>query len=120
MCEAKKKKENKRWKRKAEGAKSERQVWEILNRERNRCKGINKEIGMREWEEYFEDLLGVEGTVVRGERGREKQWMERELSREETKVTGNLKDGKAMGLDGIPNKVWKYGGEEMEEWMWRV
>jgi len=22
-----------------------------------------------------------------------------------------------MGVDGIPNEVWKYGGEELEEWI---
>ncbi|XP_018364266.1 PREDICTED: uncharacterized protein LOC108761973 [Trachymyrmex cornetzi] len=25
-----------------------------------------------------------------------------------------------MGVDGILNEVWKYGGERMEEWVWRV
>ncbi|KYN12157.1 hypothetical protein ALC57_15676, partial [Trachymyrmex cornetzi] len=34
--EGKEKKENERWERKVEGAKSERQVWEIVNRERKR------------------------------------------------------------------------------------
>ncbi|KYN09441.1 hypothetical protein ALC57_18448 [Trachymyrmex cornetzi] len=39
---------------------------------------------------------------------REGQGGERELSREEIrKVTRNLKDGKAMGVDRIPNEVWK-------------
>lgn len=27
-----------------------------------------------------------------------------------------MKDKKAMGIDGIPNKVWKYGGGELEDW----
>ncbi|KYN12019.1 hypothetical protein ALC57_15818 [Trachymyrmex cornetzi] len=63
----------------------------------------------REYKELCEAKKKVEGRVVKGERGRERQGMERELSREEMrKVTRNLKDGKAMGLDGIPNKVWKY------------
>lgn len=31
-----------------------------------------------------------------------------------------LKDGKAVGGDGIPNEVWKYGEEEVEEWLWEV
>lgn len=25
-----------------------------------------------------------------------------------------------MGLDEIPNEVWKYGGEEMKMWTWRM
>ncbi|KMQ87127.1 phosphatidylinositol glycan anchor biosynthesis [Lasius niger] len=24
---------------------------------------------------------------------------------------------KAAGIDGMPNEVWKYGGEEMEKWV---
>jgi len=23
-------------------------------------------------------------------------------------------------MDGIPGEVWKYGGEEIEEWIWEV
>ncbi|XP_046145769.1 uncharacterized protein LOC123989135 [Osmia bicornis bicornis] len=30
-----------------------------------------------------------------------------------------MKDGKATGGDGIPNEVWKYGGEEVLDWAWR-
>jgi len=33
---------------------------------------------------------------------------------------GRLKIGKAIGSDGIPNEAWKYGGEEMEKWMWEI
>lgn len=25
--------------------------------------------------------------------------------------------GKTMGVDEIPNEVWKYGGKEMKEWV---
>jgi len=28
-----------------------------------------------------------------------------------------IKDGKAMGLDGIPEKAWKYSGERLERWV---
>lgn len=39
---------------------------------------------------------------------------EEEISREELRqVIRKLKDGKAMGEDGIPNKEWKYGGEDL-------
>ncbi|KYN22005.1 hypothetical protein ALC57_05605 [Trachymyrmex cornetzi] len=121
LCELFRKEENERWERKVEGAKREGQVWEIVNGEKKKWKGINKAIEMREWEKYFKELLGgVERRVVRGKNIREGQKGERELSREEIrKVTRNLKDGKTMGVDGMPNKVWKYGGEEMEEWVWR-
>ncbi|KYN50622.1 hypothetical protein ALC57_15112 [Trachymyrmex cornetzi] len=52
------KEENEKWERKVELAKNERQVWEIVNGERKRVRGINKGIGMQEWEEYFRELLG--------------------------------------------------------------
>lgn len=28
-----------------------------------------------------------------------------------------LKDGKAAGIDGILEKVWRYGGEDLERWV---
>ncbi|KYN24369.1 hypothetical protein ALC57_04031, partial [Trachymyrmex cornetzi] len=118
LCEAKKKEDNERWERKVEGAKEEKQVWDIVNGERKRWRGINKGIEMQEWEVYFKDLLGgVEGRVIWGKGERRGQGRERELSREELrKVTRNLTDGKAMGVDRIPNEVWKYGGgENIEE-----
>ncbi|XP_046590251.1 uncharacterized protein LOC124293438 [Neodiprion lecontei] len=44
-----------------------------------------------------------------------------ELQREEIeKVIGKLRDGKAPGGDGIVSKVWRYGGEEMEQWIWKT
>ena len=32
--------------------------WEIINRKRKKWKEINKRTEMREWEEYFKELLG--------------------------------------------------------------
>lgn len=43
----------------------------------------------------------------RGGEGDEEEDMGREEMRE---VMRRLKDGKAVGSDGIPNEVWKYGG----------
>lgn len=47
-----------------------------------------------------------------------------EVSRVEIRIVmKNLREAKAVGEDGIPNEVWKewkYGGEEIEEWMWRM
>lgn len=31
------------------------------------------------------------------------------------RMIGKQKDSKAMGGDGIPNEVWKYGGKEMDK-----
>lgn len=42
------------------------------------------------------------------------------LEREEIgRVLRMLKDGKAAGLDEIPGEAWKYGGEKVEEWIWK-
>ena len=43
------------------------------------------------------------------------------MERKEIKrVVRNLKDWKAVGGDGIGNEGWKYGGVEVEEWLWRI
>jgi len=44
-----------------------------------------------------------------------------ELKKEEIKrILRRVKDGKAMGVDGIPDEVWKYGGEKIEKWVWQM
>lgn len=63
-------------------------------------------------------LGGVEGRVIRGERGKKRYGNERELRREEIgRVLRTMKNGKAAGLDEVPGEVWKYGGEKVEEWI---
>jgi len=65
ICEKKKREENEKWEKEAEEARTEVQVWNIVNRERKKWKGINKE--RKEWERYFRGMLGgVERKVVRG------------------------------------------------------
>ncbi|KYN18942.1 hypothetical protein ALC57_08785, partial [Trachymyrmex cornetzi] len=85
-------------------------------KEKERNKGKEGRVWDEERRVVFRERLGeVEWREGGRDRGGGK-----ELSREEIrKVTRNLKDGKAMGVDRIPNEVWKYGGEEMEEWVWR-
>lgn len=29
-----------------------------------------------------------------------------------------MRDGKAMGIDETSGELWKYGGDEVEEWVW--
>lgn len=42
--------------------------------------------------------------------------LEENIGREEIRrVIGKLKDGKAVGIGGIPSKAWKYTGEKLEE-----
>jgi len=50
--------------------KREGEVWDIINRERKRRGGLNEDIDMEEWKDYFIDVLGIEGRVViEGEKG---------------------------------------------------
>ncbi|XP_029675198.1 uncharacterized protein LOC115242799 [Formica exsecta] len=47
--------------------------------------------------------------------------MEREIEWEEiNKIMSNLRLNKAMGLDDIPNEVWRYGGEDTRKWVWET
>ncbi|XP_071582205.1 uncharacterized protein [Temnothorax nylanderi] len=69
---------------------------------------------MEEWKEYFMELMGgMENKVVKGDGGGNRH-EEEEIELEEVRnVIKKLKTGKAIGRDGIPNEVWKFGGEEM-------
>ena len=66
----------------------------------------------------------IRGSGRESEKGgepRRREDREAEIGREEIgKVIRNLKDGKVAGGDGIPNEVWKYGGSEVEEWLWGI
>lgn len=54
----------------------------------------------------------IEGV---GKGGREGD-TEVDVSREEIRVAiKKLRDGKAVGINEIPNEVWKYGGERVEK-----
>lgn len=125
LCERKKKEDNERWEKRVAEAKRESDVWEIVNRERRKRGRINEDIKLEEWKEYFARLLGgVEVRVMRGERdggGRRQEEVEEEISKKEIKeALGKLKNGKAMGVDEIPGEAWKYGGEVVEDWIWKL
>lgn len=80
-----------------------------------------KRIGITEWSDYFENLLGgVEGRV-RGGESREAAVEEGEgLGREEVRRTLVRAKENKVGIDKIPAKAWKYGGEGLEEWVWEM
>lgn len=61
LCERKKKEENDRWKKQVVEARRENEVWEIINRERKKRKGINEGDGR------------VESTLYEVIRGSEKK-----------------------------------------------
>ena len=55
----------------------------------------------------------------REEGGEEEEEREEEINKGEIReAIKKLKEGKAAGIDEIPNEIWKYGGEEIEEWTW--
>jgi len=106
-----------------EEAKSEELVWKTVNRERKKWKRINEEIKMEEWEEYFKKVLGgVDKKVIWRKKKGGRSEEERELERWDIrKVVGKMKGGKTrVERQGWVrcNEAWKYGGEEVERWIW--
>lgn len=113
LCERKKKDENLRWEKKAVEVSREREVWEIVKKQRKKKKRINEDLGWEEWKEHFMKLLrGVKDRVVREKESNRRGGDEKdEISGEEVmRVVVKLKDGKAAGMDGILNEVWRYVG----------
>ena len=113
LCEEKRGKERERLTREIAAARTASNVWEIINRARIGRKRSNESIEKEEWKEYFMELLGGVGEVVRmgtGGGGREAE--EGEISKEEIReVVLKLWEEKAMGADGIPNGAWKCSSE---------
>lgn len=69
LCNRKKERERERWERETEEARMEGQVWKVVNRDRKRWRGINREKSV-EWGEYFKSLLrGIEGRGSTGKGG---------------------------------------------------
>ena len=83
---------------------------------------MDDKIKKEEWKEYFMGLLGgVENRVRMGGEGNRRKGEEEGISKEEVRrVVRSLKEGKAMGGDGIPNEAWKYGGEKGVEVAWEI
>lgn len=104
-----------------EKIREERKVCEVINSESKRRKVVSREIEEGEWKEYFMRLLGVEGKVMMEGEGTRRAGGEEGLRREEVnKVIREIKEGKAMGVDGISGEAWKYGGVDMERWVWEL
>ncbi|KAL6416395.1 hypothetical protein ACFW04_013523 [Cataglyphis niger] len=117
------------------------EVWETMRDRikqvmRGRCaaKGIRKERGwwdseckeeksivkreLRRWREKGDIIGKQKGNIRRQRKGFR---IDEEESRSEIRaLIGRLKDNKAVGADGIPAEVWKYGGENVEEWIWKI
>lgn len=60
----------------------------------------------------------MDGRIVR-ERVRMDE--EQEILLEEIERTlGKLRDDKAVGVDEILRKVWRYGEKKLKEWTWKL
>lgn len=93
----------------------------MAGRERRGRRMVNEGILMEEWDGFFRGLLGVEGRVMRGTGRGVREDGEEDISREEINgVLGGLKNNKVVETDEIPAEVWKYGGTEVEEWVWKL
>ncbi|CAD6219941.1 GSCOCG00011532001-RA-CDS, partial [Cotesia congregata] len=125
VCERKKEQEKQKWEDQVKNARSEEQIWKIVNEGRKKRDGINKDIKMETWDEHFKETFGgveerrswegltEEETEEEGELG--------DIELEEVReVVKKLKDYKALGGDGIPNEVWRYGGEKIEAELWSI
>jgi len=64
LYEWKKREENFKWEVRAREARKESEIWEIINWDKKRRRKVNVGIGMEEWKEYFERLLGRVGERV--------------------------------------------------------
>ncbi|XP_018406609.1 PREDICTED: uncharacterized protein LOC108782751 [Cyphomyrmex costatus] len=117
LCERKKEIGRERLMEEAEAAKTEKDVWSIVNRERRKKRGINESISMKEWKEYFERLLEGDKGNIRRSTTEEREITEGEkIERLEiSQIIRGLKKGKAAGRDGLVNEMWIFGGERTEE-----
>ncbi|KAL0100533.1 hypothetical protein PUN28_019683 [Cardiocondyla obscurior] len=88
-------------------------------KERKKRKGGEEKVEMWKWEEYFKNIMeGVDYRVVKRRREEKEEMEGEELSKEEVKKTlKKIKEEKAVGGDGIPGEVWKYGRKKEEDWI---
>lgn len=100
------------------------EIWKIVNKERKSRRGINEEIELKEWKEYFMGLLGEEEERISREKVGEEEFervgvrREQDISKEEIKeALRRMRIGKASGIDEIPNELWKFEDEELEGWI---
>jgi len=91
----------------------------IILREKKAIKG--------RWRTYFENLMNVnsEGEAIVTCMGlmRGGGWVneQEEIKMKEVReVIGNLKNGKAAGVDGLTAEILKYGGGAVIEWMHKI
>lgn len=92
----------------------------VINKDRKRRKRVNEGTDMDKWKNYFMELLRVwRKGAERGEEREGKDGEEELRKKEIGRVVRGLKERKAVGVEGLANEIWKYTGEEVEEWVWK-
>ncbi|XP_017879159.1 trichohyalin-like, partial [Ceratina calcarata] len=89
-------------------AKTDSQIWEYINKQRKKRRGIGAEIKEEEWLDYFmKQLSGSRGRVYGERRKVEEVESEEEITDEEIEgQIAKLKRRKAAGSDRIPAEAW--------------
>lgn len=111
LCKNKEEQKKKMEEEEIRKAKSERQIWEHINRERKRKTVVKNKIHLEVWKDHFMNLLG--GSEERKETARRehlpmKEDEEKLTQQELEKQLKKLKKEKAPGGDIIPNEAWIY------------
>ena len=76
---------------------------------------------IKRWKKYFEKLLNEENERQIRDVGNPNLGLVTEISREEVKCAlAKMKNGKAVGPDGIPAEAWKALGEQGIDVLWRL
>lgn len=97
-------------------ARTEAQIWKIVNREKKNARIVGEDISMEEWRRHFVSVLEgreEDGGGKTGKRSLEGD-QEEELNDEEIeKQIRKMKRKKAAGADGIAGEAWIYSREKI-------
>jgi len=89
---------------------------EYCEQRKEKMEGNKQGYEREEWERYFREMSGSVERKVRREKVRRELRVEEGLEKAEIRrAIGSLKDGKAIGIDGVSGEIWKYGGEKLIE-----
>lgn len=99
-------------------ARTEAQIWKIVNKERKTTRIVGKDISLDDWKNHFASVLerrdedGREGTEKRKLEGdQEDELDEKEIEMQIRRV----KSKKAAGADGIAGETWIFSKEKIRD-----
>ncbi|XP_033228929.1 uncharacterized protein LOC117180541 [Belonocnema kinseyi] len=110
MCEDKEKKRKDNELEEIKNAKTEKDIWKYINKQRKKKNSISSGIMIRDWKNYFMDHL--EGTEAHSTtQGKRNNLQEDESDLSDVEINDQIKKlrmKKAPGEDEIPNEAWVY------------